>query len=432
MTRVAKRNVIRSVLTMTGVCVSTASWSAQPIDVDVGVGLERHSNAARVSTDEQSDTARLLRAGIAWKDPVGPLSGDVDYRADRRDFIDNVQQDETAINGRAALKWDAAPRLLDVIVQHEISRTQTDLRTADTTNNRERRSVLTGGVDGYLHLSRVDSIILSPRYTDVSFSDSTQSDSRRADADATWQHELDPRSKLNTTVGVGRVRFDDSLQNYTSKNIQVSYETALARLSYLAGVGYSKFNREHLEDVNGNSLHLSLNYHGDSFDAGGNVVRELTDSSIGLVRNEFSLNNFNANDSNFDQVDVIQRDQFDLYWRQKLSAVTTLNFGIGGNRDDYKDTPRDQNLYYGQVDYRYTINARWSLELLGRYARTHFLDDPQDLEYKDKTYTASLQYRFTRHLDTQLSVSRENRSANVSTSDYTDNIAMVYVNYRFN
>ncbi|HET8709918.1 MAG TPA: hypothetical protein VFM32_00975, partial [Spongiibacteraceae bacterium] len=69
--------------------------------------------------------------------------------------------------------------------------------------------------------------------------------------------------------------------------------------------------------------------------------------------------------------------------------------------------------------------------LSGRYARTRFLDDPQNLEYKDAIYTASVQYRFTPRFDMQVSLSREDRNANVSSSDYTDDIAMINVSYRF-
>jgi len=432
MTKTKIANAICTVLTVAGNAIPSGAWGAQPVKIDVGLGLEHHSNASRVNTDEESDTARLLRAGISWADPGGPLSGSVDYRADRRDFVDNVQQDETAINGKAALRWDAAPRLLDVIVQHEISRTQTDLRTADTTNNRERRSVLTGGADGFLHLSPVDSIVISPRYTDVKFSDSTQSDSRRTNADVMWQHELDKLTKLGVSAGAGRIRFDDTLQNYDSSNAQISYQTALARLNYSAAVGYSRFKREHLDDVNGNSVHLSASYHGEGFDIGGNAVRELTDSSIGLVQNEFALANFVASDSNFDQVDVLQRDQVDVYWRQQIGAATSINFSVGGNRDNYKTTPRDQKLYYAQLDYRYTINVRWSVGLSGRYTRTDFLNDPQSLNYKDTIYTASAQYHFNPKLDLQLSLSRENRNANISSRDYTDNVAMMLATYRFN
>ncbi len=434
MTKRARLNVLCSSLASAGAALLAADsgWAAQPVRITAGAGLELHSNAARVSENEESDLARIARAGIAWADPVGPLSGDIEYSAERSDYTDDVQEDETAVNGRAALRWNAAPRLLDVLVQHEISQTQTDLRTANTANNRERRSVLTGGVDGYVHLSPVDSFVLRPRYSEVRFGESTQSDSTRANADLVWQHELSAVSKLNLQGGAGRVRFDDSRQDYDSQSAQLGYETTLARLSYSLSAGMMKFERDELDDVNGNSLHASLDYHATSFDVGGNLVRELTDSSIGLAQNSFTLPNFTANDSNFDQVDVLQRSQLDLFWRQRLSAVTALNFGIGGTRDDYEESLRDQDMYYAQIEYRYTVNSYWSLGLLGRHARTRFLDDPQDMEHKDTIYTASVQYHFSPRLETQLSLMRDDRKSNVSTSEYTDDIAMISVSYRFN
>lgn len=428
MTKHARLKALCSALTT---ITAMPLWAAQPVKIDVGAGLEFHSNPALVSSDEESDVARVARAQIAWADPVGPLSGDIHYQAARRDFADDVDEDETAIDGNALLKWDVAPRLLDVIVQHQISRTQTDLSTTDTASNRERRSVLTGGVDGFLHLSSVDSLIISPRYTEVSFSESTQSDSKRSNGDLIWQHQLDALSKLSVQGGVGRVRFDDSAQDYDSNSAQVAYQAALSRLNYSASAGVSKFKRDNSSDVSGNSLHLSADYRGQGFNVGGNFVRELTDSSIGLSQNTFTLNEFTANDSNFNQVDILQREQLDLYWRQEFSAASTLNFGVGGTRDHYKETPRDQDVYYAQMDYRYTVNSFWSLGLLGRVERTRFLDDPQGLEYKSTTYTASVKYRLNPRTDAQLSLSRQDRNANLDDRDYTDDIAMIDLTYRF-
>jgi hypothetical protein len=411
--------------------VAGVAIAAPNLEVDVGAGLEYHSNAARTSVDEQSDVAQLARAAVTWRDLNSPLSADVGYAVEHRDYKDDVEDDETAVNGRANLNWRALPRRLDVILQHQISETQTDLRTVDTPSNRERRSVLTGGLNGYLNFSAVDSLVISPRYTEVTFSESEQSDSQRASVGASWVRALDAVSRLTVGGDVGKVEFDDSpQQDYDSQLVQIGYEAALSRLNYSVSGGVSRFNRDVLDDVDGHVVRAGINYRGDGFDVGGNFVSELTDSSIGLSGSEFSLSNFEANDANFNQVDVIERSQLDVFWNQQLDGSRSINLTIGAALDDYEALPQDQKRAYVEAGYRHELSTFLTLDARARFERTDFTDDPLGREYDDTTVTLAAQYRFTQDLDVRLSLTREDRSADDAVSEYTDNIAMLTVNYR--
>lgn len=413
-----------------GLLTADIVTAAPNLVVDVGAGAEYHSNAARTSADEKADTAAVARASLAWRDQASPVSGDAGYSIEHRDYLDDVEEDETAVNGRANLNWHALPRRLDVIFQHQSSQTQTDLRTADTPSNRERRTILTGGVDGYLHFSPIDSVVISPRYTDISMSESQQSDSERSSVGIDWIHEIDPVSRLRVGGDAAKVSFDDSLQDYDSQTITVGYEAALARLSYSLSGGVMKFDRETQDDVNGHSIRASLNYRADTFDVGGNFVSELTDSSIGLSSSEFALADFQANDTNFAQVDVIERSQLDLYWRQRLGVSKSVDFLLGASKDDYETQLLDQDRAYAEIGYRQELSAFLSFNASARYEHIEFLDDPLGREYDDKTVSVGTRYRFTQHLDASLSLSREDRSADDRVSEYIDNIAMLTINYR--
>jgi hypothetical protein len=425
-----QKNLVRGIVLINAMGAGVAI-AAPNLEVDVGAGLEYHSNAARTSIDEQSDVAQLARAAVSWRDLTGPLSADIGYGVEYRDYQDDVEDDETAVNGRANLNWRALPRRLDVILQHQISETQTDLRTVDTPSNRERRSVLTGGLNGYLNFSSVDSLVISPRYTEVTFSESEQSDSQRSSVGASWVHALDAVSRFTVGGDVGRVKFNDTpQQDYDSQLVQVGYETALARLSYSVSGGVSRFDRDELDDVDGHLIRAGVNYQGDGFDVGGNFVSELTDSSIGLSANEFSLTNFQANDTNFNQVDVIQRTQMDLFWTRQFDASRTLNLTVGATRDDYDIQPQDQDRAYVEAGYRHALSTFLTLDARARFERTEFTDDPLGREYDDTRVTLAAQYRFTQDLDATLSLSREERSADDELFEYTDNVAMLTINYR--
>ena len=426
-----KKSGNRVVAFAVAVLPTGAVVAAPNIDVDVGVGAEYHSNAARVSDNEQSDVASVARAAIAWRDAIEPLTADVGYSIEHRDFVDDVDQDETAVDGSAELTWNALPRLLNVLVQHQVSQSQTNLRTADTAANREQRSVLTGGLDGFLHLSSVDSLVIRPRYSEVTFEESEQSDSQRTSGDVAWRHALDALSAVNVSLGAGAVQFDEPGSDYDFGSFQVGYAATLARLTYSLDVGLTQIKRDVGEDVDGNTLHAALSYRGDGFEVGGTAVNELTDSSIGLSGNEFSLPDFSNNDSNFDEVDVVERSQIDLFWRQQLNVASSFQFGVGASNDDYDTLPNDQEMAYAQVGYQYTANVFWNFAADARYEKTDFVDDPIGREYTDMTLTLTAQYHFSPELDAQMSLSREERDADTAGEEYDDNIAILSVSYRF-
>jgi len=424
-------NLLRLAISSISIAGVSTVWAASDFGLDLGLGAERHSNAALVSTNEKADTARFAELNLTWRDSDSALKADVGYGVRRRDFVDDVQDDQTAVDGRAALKWDVVPKAFDVILQHQISQTLGDQRLADTTNNSERRSVLTGGVDGYLHLSTVDAIVISPRYTDVKFSQSTQSNSQRTGSDIDWQHQISAVSGFGVSTNYTQAKFEDSLQDYNSSSVNLNFATALARLSYSVAGGYNWIKRDHFEDVSGYTAKLVGAYRGDNLEMGGSLVRELTDTSIGLSQQSFSTANFTANDSNFNQPDILTRTQADLFARWNWTQSTQLNASIGATTDRYRATLLDQDQYSARVGVTHELSSRWSLDLSDRYQKTKFLDDPTNLEYKEMVVTAGARYQFNPKLSLRFEVSRLDRKANVSTAEYTDKVGLVSVNYRF-
>ncbi len=396
-----------------------------------GVGLEAHDNAGLTHSDEQSDTKRIVNADIGYKKNDGALNADVDYRAEYGDYVHDVQSDQTAINGSAQLTWQIAPRQLDVILDHQISQQLTDRRGLNVASNREERSVVTAGVDGYLHLSPVDSVVLAPRFSDVNYQDSNNADSKHAAMAAIWDHKISKISALDLKANYDDVKFDDSVNNYKAPSVMLSLSTALARLHYQVGIGGNRINPDNGKDFSGSSAIAAIDYHGDDAqDWGASYVRELTDSSVGLSAAELQLTNFQANDSNSNQFDIVQEDKLDAYWRDRIGVSSRLTLNTGYQKEDYKLTPRDQNIAYVQMSYLYTINSRWSTGLDARFDRTKFLDDPRSRYDTTRLYVSAI-YHPSRPLEVRFSVGQEKRNADTSALSYTDKIAMIGMRYRF-
>lgn len=413
------------------VCAAASAIAADQLSIAGGARLEMHDNAALVK-DKKSDLVRVASVDVGYKKPEGSVTTELDYRVERLDYLHDTQGDQNVINGNTALIWHIQPRQLDAVFYHQISQQTTNRTGPDVTSNQQERSILTAGFDGFLHFTPVDSLVLSPRFADVNFQDSTDSNSQRSTLGATWTHELGKLSGLDLTGNYDHVTFDESSNDYDGQSLMLGYHAALSRLSYQVGAGYNRINRDEGKDFNGSTVKTGFDYKGESgLSVGAIYVRQLTDSSIGLSGLELTNQRFRSNDSNFDQPDTIQKDQFDFYVDQSFGAASSAHFGIGYLKEDYQETPSDQNVSYAQLGYSYSLNSFWSLSADARYERSKFLDDPNDLRYNTTRGTVGVAYKPLRSLELSLSVGQDKRTANISTSEYTDNFAIFGLQYRF-
>jgi hypothetical protein len=212
----------------------------------------------------------------------------------------------------------------------------------------------------------------------------------------------------------------------------LSYEAQLARLSYQLGAGYNKFERDEDDSPDGYMLRAGADYQGDGFSWGGSLVHELTDNSIGLSGAELDLDNFQADDSNFEQLDIVERSQLDLFGRRQLGAVSEVFVGAGLRRDRYETvTAQDEDSYYLQLGYSYQLSSRWSLGATARWENTEFVEDPTGLEYDDSYVELFAGYRSSPRLDWRMALIHEQRDSDIAAREYTDNQAVLTVNYRF-
>lgn len=395
-----------------------------------GGGLVNHTNAALQDVDRRSDVERVVHLDMGYLHPDdGRFQANVNYLVQRRDFLHDVQTDQTAVDGTARLRGHLWQDRLDVILENQVSEALSDTRQVDTTNNQQRRSVTTVGLDGFAHFSAVDALVISPRFTDVSMEESTGSDSERSMLTLGWLHQVSAVTEAQLNATYGSVRFDDSLNNYDSTSVQLGFKTALSRLDYQVHVGFNRFDRDQGKNVDGYTAQLGVDYHGDGYTWGGSVVHELTDTSIGLSPVEFSLTNFQARDNNFDVQDLLKRTQA-IHGERRFGAGQ-FGASVGYHKDDYNTLPRDEQGYSIQANYLYPLNSYWSLGVSARYEKVEFLNAPLNFTYRETTPEIYALYRWSERLTVRLGFARHDRKSDQDADTYTDNQAMVDLNYRF-
>lgn len=404
--------------------------AASQLDVVVGARVEHHDNVSLESGNERSDLDRVARLDVGYTLDGEGVRIDLGYDAEYHDYLHDHEEDETAINGRTNLVWELIPRSLDLILNHQVSQERSDRRGADVSSNREMRSIVTAGLDWTSRLSAVDSLVVRPRFADIRFEESDESDSQQGSLVAGWQRQLSPVSQMSLLGTYTDARFDDGQNDYTATSLLLGYTTALARLGYRVEIGANQFDRDRGDKIDGFVVRANLSYDGGATQWSGALVHELTDSSIGLSGQDLAQGGFIADDGNFDQFDIVERTQLDLGVQHRFNAVHSAGASIGARNDDYEDTLRDERGYFATANYNYTLNSFWSFGVDIRAAHTDFVDDPLDLDYDETFYRGFVDYRHSRALTAQFALVREERDASVRDFSYTDNVVLFSVSYQ--
>jgi hypothetical protein len=435
------------------------AFAAAELDVAVGAGAEYHDNASQTDDSlpgvkEESDTAVVANASVIFHNRLPTTPIDVDYRIERRDFDDDVQEDETTLTGNSSLVWAALPRRLDFSLTHLASSQTIDRRGPDTAGNREQRSVVTAGANLYSHPGSVDTLRLSPSYTDVQVSGDLAEDSQRATLGAGWEHRLDQVSALTLNLShsavetdddsdfpipPGQAEPDDEANDYDLDIVSLGLTTRLSRLTYSVEVGGNRVSRDVGDDVSGAMGQLSVEYTSGDYSWGLSYVNQLTDSSIGLETfTQENTNDFQGGDGNVGQFDIVRSSEADIHGTYRFSSAVSLMARVGYLDYDYEDTPRDERDYTAELRYTYIVNSRWQLELGAVYRDADFIEDPNGLQQEENTVDASVLYRFTPNFNTRFTVGREERDvqfdeapadATVGEGDYVDPYAILMFNY---
>ena len=425
--------------------------AAHALELDLGLGArtDYHSNILRTEHDAKSDVERAVILEPGLKQLTGPLTADMQYRATYLDYLHDVESDTTQVEGRSNIQWAMLPERFNWIINHQLTDRLTDTRLPDIAQNRERRSVLTGGFDWILALGKVDSLIVSPRYVDVSFQGNNGADSKRKQGTMIWEHDFSAVSRLQTSANYAKAEFDDSTNNYNNKSALISYLTELSRLTYQIGGGYNRIERDSGDNFDGYTARAGADYHADILTFGGSLVRQLTDTSIGLSGVELQVPNFESRDSNFDQPSIVERTQAEIHADKQLGLSSHLAAGLNYSDDDYQPPVLRHEKRHGvSLSYDYTVNSRWSMRLASAYTLTNADDGSVSTRYRDLETDATLRYAMSHKVDVNFKLASFRRRSDgnssgvavggsfapgsgVSIESYTDNVASIEIMTRF-
>ena len=397
----------------------------------VQVGAQYEDNIDRLPVNEESDTERNLGLNLNLNGQGSRYLLDIDYRFLRRDYQDDVLEDDTAINGDSALRFELL-RSLDFVLDHQISELRSNLEERDTAENRNNRSVLSTGLDWNLAFSRVDQLRIAPRYVRVDLEDVDDSESTRNNLGISWLRQLSEVSQLTVSGQRQDVTFEQDGFDYELDSVNIGYSTQLSRLSWGVQAGYSDISRDDFEDTDGTTLRLEATYTADTQSFGVVWLSELTDSVIGFSSEDLDFDNFDNNDNNFDVIDIIERDEFQAFYNKQFNASNDLSVRLSMVQEDYEIELRDQQRATLTVRYGYRISPRLRLVPSVQLSRFTFEEPLPEEENDELRAMVELNYELSRSLTLNFGVGYEERDSDTTPADeYENTIGFINAVYTF-
>ena len=244
-------------------------------------------------------------------------------------YENDTTDDENYWEGRSRLNLKALEERLSWDVSHARSEQRRNSRDVDIRNNNESRDLISTGPTLIMRLGATNNLIVGGQYSEVRYEDTSESDSERLLGSLAWQHLLSQTSSLSANYQYNEVKFDESEEEYTYHRLFGTYGVKLKSSGYTISAGANRAERDFGDDTDGffGQIQWYLTTGGHRFRV--NAINQVTDSGVGLGGNGLDDGNFQPPDSNFGDIDVVERISVGVnYGYDRLCERCTIDFGV--------------------------------------------------------------------------------------------------------
>lgn len=410
-----------------------AGVSAHALALDWGVGAQVNaryeSNATKSSNNEKSDIENIDQADGFVSYQGAHTTVNARYEARHESWRDNSFSNRNTLTGYGQLNWQPTDYFRWYVNNQRrdlvVNNTQ-----ADTTSNRNVRSVFTTGTEFLGRVTPVDAIGIDPVYQRVTFQRTSGTDSTRPGATLFWRHLLSEVSTLSLNAYAEKIMFDGNATNDVKRqNVYVGYSTALSRLTYTLQAGYTWTKPDGRTSTNGLLFRFNAEYNYQNQSVKLYATHVVTDNSIGLDNTNIAGPTFNPQDTNIQQFDIVTRDQIYVSYHVDLPGGRwDLGASYRFDMQNFETLPNDERRNIVELLAGYRFNRAFRVSGYGNYERRAFLSSPTNR--KDDLYRFGLQfdYRFFRYGHITVGGERQKRDSTARGIEYTNDIA--YVRFR--
>ncbi len=395
---------------------------------ELGIDAAYTNNIFLSADNELAEVERSAVVELTAESESSWLTTEIAYQAEHLDFLHDRFEGETVIEGEAALLAILLPQRFSWNIHHSMQESRLNSRIPDIRSNREVRTILSTGPTIIANLSPVSSVETSLLYTGVSYrendnegelsstqsSSDSDSDSDRYSASISWQLRPSQTSNIGLILHASDVEFDQDLQSdqqssdYRDHDIISYYENALSRLTYRFKIGFTAFEREDGEDTDSKIYQFSWQYDYEQWSYGGELLKQLTDSSIGLSNFDFDITHFDSPETDSDIVDIVTQQVVHLFvtW---TSGRHSVNFSITQTDENFHILSRDQLVTNSSIDWTKDLWVNLSGTVSITHERRELPDEDPKQDINDYNLGFSVNYRTSRSFRIQAAMNAEKR-----------------------
>jgi len=400
----------------------------QGLNFALTAGGSWSDNISRTPTDEEDGT--IGRAGLLldYAERTNRLDTKVNTNVAYEHYFDDTFDDAVIGGVAGVMTASIVPERFKWLVQENFGQIDSDPFAADTPSNRENVNYFTTGPDFAFRLGSTFTLALSGRYSSTTYEE-TDLDGERYGATASLIRRMSSASSLSLNVTGDQLKFDDTTvnQDYDRYQAFLRYSLTGSRTTVLADLGYTRLDFDP-EESDGTLAKLSLS----------RKVSASTTLTFG-VGTQFS----DAGDIFRDMQDqggvqqggeavVATSDPFEsrfasLAWAFERNR-TAFGLSASYNDEDYENlTTADRTLTIWNAYFNRELARSLDLRVYARLEQEDF--DSLNFQDDEWQYGASLGWALGRTIELRLAFDRYDRDSTDPTTEFVENRTSLYVTW---
>ncbi len=249
-----------------------------------GLMLAHDTNITR-TTDPSAEWTETLFAGIGYAERTADFTARLLAQVERRDFVRNTFQNDTAYFLNGAAVWTIAPQQLSWTVEDLAGESLLNLTAPDTPANRVKTNALNTGPEFTFRVNPTNMPVIGARYGRYDIEG--PGDNQRYTGYARWLYQLSPPEKLSVNYEATRVNFTPPalLLNFLRQDMFLRYERLSSLNSLILEGGTTQIQRYGGEQTNGRLARVAVLH---ALTSGAavrlNLSDQISDSASDLLR----------------------------------------------------------------------------------------------------------------------------------------------------
>jgi hypothetical protein len=234
---------------------------ALDLTVQAGYEAEYTNNTALTPTDEDSEWIQTPQIVLGLNHEGPSVTAVAGYNFSRQIHQSDVYNDQNYTVGNALVTWRAIADRLSFTAANASTLTTINSQLANVPSNQQVTNTTTLGSTLNLDGPSNHEIHLHYGY-EFSNAEDTDTDSRRQTVDLNYVIPLSPRSRVQLNGSFGHVDYDNDLySDYNSKSGNLEYAVQGDLIELDTSVGYTVFDREDQDDVDGVTGNVDVVWH---------------------------------------------------------------------------------------------------------------------------------------------------------------------------